>query len=74
MAAGAGAPPPFEDVLTLTATERRVAELAAAGSTVSDIAQALFVTPAAVERTLADVRSRLGVRSDAELGAALATV
>ena len=74
VAAGAGAPPPFEDVLTLTATERRVAELAAAGSTVSAIAQSLFVTPAAVEGILADVRTRLGVRSDAELGAALATV
>ena len=61
-------------MLTLTATERRVAELAAAGSTVSVIAQSLFVTPAAVEGILADVRSRLGVRSDAELGAALATV
>ena len=66
VAAGAGAPPPFEDVLTLTATERRVAELAAAGSTVSVIAQSLFVTPAAVEGILAEVRARLGVRSDAE--------
>jgi DNA-binding CsgD family transcriptional regulator len=74
VAAGAGAPPPFEDVLTLTATERQVAELAAAGSTVSVIAQSLFVTPATVEGILADVRTRLGVRSDAELGIALATV
>ena len=49
VAAGAGPPPPFEDVLTLTATERRVAELAAAGSSASVIAQSLFVTPATVE-------------------------
>jgi DNA-binding CsgD family transcriptional regulator len=74
VATGAGAPPPFEEVLTLTATERQVAELAAAGSTVSVIAQSLFVTPATVEGILADVRTRLGVRSDADLGAALATV
>ena len=71
---GAGAPPPFEDVLVLTVTERLVAELAAAGSTVSAIAQSLFVTPAAVEGILAEVRTRLGVSNDAELGAALATV
>jgi hypothetical protein len=35
------------------------------------VAQALFLTPAVVERTLAEVRERLGVSSDAELGVAL---
>ena len=68
---GAAPPRPFEEVVSLTATERRVARLAAAGATASAIAQELFLTPAVVERTLAEVRKRLGVGSDAELGAAL---
>ena len=57
--------------MSLTATERRVAELVAAGASASAVAQELFLTPAVVERTLAEVRKRLGVRTDAELGAAL---
>ncbi len=57
--------------MSLTATERRVARLAATGATASAIAQELFLTPAVVERTLAEVRKRLGVSTDAELGAAL---
>jgi DNA-binding CsgD family transcriptional regulator len=68
---GAAPPRAFEDVVSLTATERRVAELVAAGASVTAVAQELFLTPAVVERTLAEVRKRLGVRTDAELGAAL---
>jgi DNA-binding SARP family transcriptional activator/DNA-binding CsgD family transcriptional regulator len=71
VADGADAPAPFDDVVSLTATERRVAQLAAAGAAPSAVAQELFLTPAVVERTLAEVRERLGVQTDAELGAAL---
>jgi DNA-binding CsgD family transcriptional regulator len=71
VADGADAPAPFEDVVSLTATERRVAQLAGAGAAPSAVAQELFLTPAVVERTLAEVRERLGVQTDAELGAAL---
>jgi DNA-binding CsgD family transcriptional regulator len=59
------------DVVWVTATERRVAQEAAAGRTSRAIAQELFVTPALVERTLAELRDRLGVGTDAELAAAL---
>ena len=71
VADGAEPPAPFEDVVSLTATERRVAQLAAAGAAPSAVAQELFLTPAVVERVLAEVRERLGVQTDAELGAAL---
>ena len=68
---GAAPPRPFDEVVSLTVTERRVARLASTGATASAIAQELFLTPAVVERTLAEVRKRLGVSTDAELGAAL---
>jgi DNA-binding CsgD family transcriptional regulator len=71
VADGAVPPPAYEQVVSLTATERRIARLAADGASASAVAEALFLTPAVVERTLAEVRERLGVRSDAELGAAL---
>jgi DNA-binding SARP family transcriptional activator/DNA-binding CsgD family transcriptional regulator len=74
VADGAVPPPAYEEVVSLTATERRIARLAADGASASAVAQALFLTPAVVERTLAEVRERLGVGSDAELGAALASV
>jgi DNA-binding CsgD family transcriptional regulator len=71
VADGAVPPPPYEDVVSLTATERRIARLAADGVPASAVAQTLFLTPAVVERTLAEVRERLGVSTDAELGVAL---
>jgi DNA-binding CsgD family transcriptional regulator len=56
----------------LTASERRVAGLAAGGETNRDIAQALFVTPKTVEVHLSNAYRKLGIRSRRELGAALA--
>jgi DNA-binding CsgD family transcriptional regulator len=57
------------DADELTPTERRVAELAAAGSTNREIADALFVSPKTVEANLARVYRKLDIRSRAELGA-----
>ncbi|MFN8124608.1 MAG: LuxR C-terminal-related transcriptional regulator [Thermoleophilia bacterium] len=57
---------------SLTASERRVAEAAAAGQTNKDIAQALYVTPKTVEVHLSNAYRKLGIRSRRELGAALA--
>ena len=56
----------------LTASERRVAALAAEGSSNRDIAQALFVTPKTVEVHLSNAYRKLGIRSRRELTAALA--
>jgi DNA-binding CsgD family transcriptional regulator len=58
----------------LTVTERRVAELAATGSTAKDIAAALFMSPRTVESNLARVYEKLGVSSRAELGARMNAV
>ena len=55
----------------LTASERRVAELAASGLTNRGIAQELFVTPATVETHLRHTFQKLGVGSRGALGAAL---
>jgi DNA-binding CsgD family transcriptional regulator len=55
----------------LTASERRVAELAAAGATNRAIAQELFVTPKTVENHLTRVYAKLGVGSRRGLSAAL---
>ncbi len=55
----------------LTASERRVAALAAEGSSNRDIAQSLFVTPKTVEVHLSNAYRKLGIRSRRELGAAL---
>jgi DNA-binding CsgD family transcriptional regulator len=52
----------------LTETERRVAELAAAGHTNRQVAAALFISPKTVEANLARVYAKLGIRSRAELG------
>ncbi|MFJ6197540.1 AAA family ATPase [Micromonospora sp. NPDC092111] len=57
---------------TLTATERRVARLAAQGRTNRAIADALFISPKTVEANLARVYRKLGISSRAELGAAMA--
>ena len=58
-------------VAALTASERRVADLAAGGETNRDIAQALFVTPKTVEVHLSNAYRKLGIRSRRELSAAL---
>jgi DNA-binding CsgD family transcriptional regulator len=55
----------------LTASERRVAELAADGLTNREIAQALFVTMRTVEGHLTGAFGKLGVRSRRELPDAL---
>jgi DNA-binding CsgD family transcriptional regulator/tetratricopeptide (TPR) repeat protein len=57
---------------SLTAAERRVAELAATGLTNRRIAQELFVTTATVETHLRHTFQKLDVRSRDELAAALA--
>jgi DNA-binding CsgD family transcriptional regulator len=56
----------------LTATERVIAELAAAGKTNREIAQTAFVSPKTVEANLARVYRKLGIRTRAELGAHMA--
>ena len=53
----------------LTESERRIAELAAAGMTNWQVAEASFVSPKTVEANLARVYRKLGIRSRAELGA-----
>jgi DNA-binding CsgD family transcriptional regulator len=53
----------------LTATERRVAELAASGMTNREVARAAFMSPKTVDANLARVYRKLGIRSRAELGA-----
>ncbi len=55
----------------LTASELRVASLAANGSSNRDIAQALFVTPKTVEVHLSNAYRKLGIRSRRELPAEL---
>ncbi|MEV7322000.1 LuxR family transcriptional regulator [Streptomyces sp. NPDC093970] len=56
----------------LTATEERVARLAAQGRTNRVIADELFISPKTVEANLARVYQKLGISSRAELGAAMA--
>jgi DNA-binding CsgD family transcriptional regulator len=56
----------------LTASERRVAELAAAGLTNREVAARLFMSPKTVEANVARAYRKLGIRSRAELGARLA--
>lgn len=56
----------------LTATELRVAELAAGGLTMKQIAELAFLSPKTVEANLARIYSKLGIRSRAELGRAMA--
>jgi DNA-binding CsgD family transcriptional regulator len=55
----------------LTASERRVAALAAEGASNRDIAQTLFVTPKTVEVHLSNAYRKLGIRSRRELAGAL---
>jgi DNA-binding CsgD family transcriptional regulator len=56
----------------LTDTQRRVAALAAEGHSEHEIAQAMFVTPNAVDFQLGDVYRKLGVSTRDELALALA--
>ena len=58
----------------LTAGELRVAQLAAAGHTNRQIAQALFVTQRTVENHLTSTYAKLGISSRGALGAALASI
>jgi DNA-binding CsgD family transcriptional regulator len=60
-------------VWALTATERRVASLAAAGRAEREIAQELFVTPRAIELKLGSALRKLGASSQGELVHALAS-
>ncbi|WP_341720125.1 AAA family ATPase [Micromonospora sp. FIMYZ51] len=64
-----GRPPAPSD---LTATEERVARLAAQGRTSRAIADELFVSPKTVETNLSRVYRKLGISRRAELGTALA--
>ena len=57
---------------SLTASERRVAQMAAEGSSNPQIAQALFVTRKTVETHLGHVFRKLDIRSREELSTALA--
>ena len=54
---------------TLTASEQRVAELAASGMTNRDVAAALFISPKTVEANLGRIYHKLGIHSRAQLGA-----
>jgi DNA-binding CsgD family transcriptional regulator len=56
----------------LTATEERVAELAASGLTNRKIAETVFLTPKSVEAVIARIYRKLGVGSRAELATAMA--
>jgi DNA-binding CsgD family transcriptional regulator len=57
----------------LSPTERRVAELAAAGRTNREIAASLFISPKTVEANLARIYDKLGIHTRAELGARIAS-
>ena len=57
----------------LTASERRVAELVASGRTNKEVAAALFISAKTVEGHLANVYTKLGVRSRAELARKVAS-
>ena len=68
---------PRRDLLTgkdaLTASEARIAEMAARGMTNAEIAQAIFLAPGTVEKHLTSVYSKLGIPSRQHLSAALNT-
>lgn len=57
----------------LTATEQRIAAMAAEGLSNPDIAQALFVTRKTVENHLSRIYPKLGINSRTQLAEALAT-
>jgi DNA-binding CsgD family transcriptional regulator len=59
--------PRLTGVGSLTASERRIASMAAAGLSNPEIAQALFVTKKTVEAHLGSAYRKLGIRSRAQL-------
>ena len=61
-------PPPAAD---LTDTERKIADLAAAGVTSAEIGRQLFLSTKTVSANLTRIYRKLGVGSRAELTAAL---
>lgn len=61
-----------DNPLELTASERRIAELAASGLTNRQVAEQAFVSAKTVEANLARVYRKLGISSRAELGARMA--
>jgi DNA-binding CsgD family transcriptional regulator len=61
----------FSGQESLTASERRVAQLALEGRTNRDIAQELFITPKTVENHLGRVYIKLGITSRRQLSSAL---
>jgi DNA-binding NarL/FixJ family response regulator len=61
----------LKGVEALTASERRVATLAAQGETNREIAQSLYVTPKTVEVHLSNAYRKLGIRSRRELAGEL---
>jgi DNA-binding CsgD family transcriptional regulator len=72
--AGARRPRPRRTgVAALTAQERRIAELAAAGATNREIAEALFLIQRTVETHLTSVYRKLGIEGRGTLPAALGT-
>jgi len=52
----------------LTASEQRVADLAATGATNREMAAALFISPKTVETNLSRIYRKLDIHSRAELG------
>ncbi|MDQ3728653.1 MAG: AAA family ATPase [Actinomycetota bacterium] len=62
----------FSGVEALTASERRVADMASAGQSNREIAEALYVTVKTVENHLSRTYSKLDIGSREELSAALA--
>ncbi|HVY96991.1 MAG TPA: helix-turn-helix transcriptional regulator, partial [Solirubrobacterales bacterium] len=67
----AGAAPRRLSFDELTASERRIAEHAAAGRTNREIAAELFITPKTVENHLTRVYGKLGIGSRRELATML---
>jgi DNA-binding CsgD family transcriptional regulator len=63
---------PTVDPDALTATEARVARLAAGGLTNREIAATAFLSPKTVEANITRIYRKLGIHSRAELGAWLA--
>ncbi|NUT91279.1 MAG: LuxR family transcriptional regulator, partial [Saccharothrix sp.] len=63
--------PVFAGVEALTASERRVADLAVTGRANREIAQELFVTPKTVENHLGRIYTKLGINGRRELARAL---
>ena len=75
-AAPRGLPAPRRERVTgrdaLTASERRIAEIAAGGPTNREISERLFLTPKTVENHLGRIYVKLGISSRREIATALA--